>query len=123
MTEDVQIIMNTIEKLADKLGIAVEQVAQIFIHAQVVIGMVNVITAVVVIITTIVVGYMVGKATYKDHHDSKDAIGEAVTSGFFVGVIWLLIFSAILSVVLPSIYMIVAPEYMGLKDMITTLRP
>lgn len=119
MTEDTQIIMNTIEKLADKLGIAVSEVARIFIQAQTAIGIVNVIAAAFIIITSIAVGYMVGRNTYK----SDGTLDSSLFAGFFMGMTWMLIFALISTFVLPSIYMIVAPEYMGLKDMIMTLRP
>lgn len=118
MTEDVQIIMNTIEKLADKLGIAVADVARIFMEAQAKIGMVNLIAASLIIGTALMVWVIITYISYKD----LQKIDDAIFMGALIAVCWTVMWGIISLFVMPSVYMVVAPEYMGLKDMVQSLR-
>jgi uncharacterized membrane-anchored protein len=121
MSEDVTVIMNTIEKLADKLGIAVTDVARIFMEAQTKIGMVDLILMILVfgisLIVFVVLFYLfqIEETNFKEN--MWENAGAAFTLTFFI---WIILFVATLFISDP-LHKIVAPEYMGLKEMLFTI--
>ncbi len=128
VNDTAQIVSDTILKLADKLGIAVEQIARIYMTAQFNLGLVDLAMILGVAISTIIV-FVVLMLSF--HKDEKDCGGKSVTwtddrvigPAFWLSLLWL-IFAIIISAFLgAALDRIVAPEYMGLQQMISDFKP
>ncbi len=127
MSDDTQIIADTVMKLADKLGIAVSEVARIFIEAQPKLAMVDLYMMVGTILSTLIVVSIAWYIAYKI--EKKKYAGTSLFDAnvfmpvFFAGMIWLIIVMFAFISLENILYRLSAPEYMGLRDMIQTLRP
>jgi len=122
-------IANIIVQLTDKLGITVSEVTKIFIDAQQKLAMVDIIMLLFVITTTIAVSVFTLKLIHKnkkeERPDSKVSITDediimptAIVT--FITILFCLVISTLL---VTALYRLVAPEYMGIKDMISTFIP
>ena len=119
-----QEIANVVIQIADKLGIAASEIAKIFIEAQPKIAIVNI----SLLLLTIVITGVVFKKSWvyfynKGKEDSKSTsyIDENVVAPAALIAIVTLFICLITSLAMAdSLYKLVVPEYMGLKDLLIT---
>jgi len=114
---ETELIMNTLIALSDKIGIAATEISRIFIEAQPKIAMVNLTLAGIIIILTSISMAIVAYIEYNINH-SDDCLSAILVAG----IVTLVISIFIAAIIAPNLYAIVAPEYIGLKDMISTIR-
>jgi hypothetical protein len=116
MNMDEEKFAEAIEMVADKLGIAVERVFDIFVGAQVIQGILDIFLSFIIV----VVGIYVTKRMYPvlaadDEYRSKmDCFGYAAMIGFIAVVVTWLLCCAVSGAVM----MIVCPEYTAIQEII-----
>ena len=124
-------IANIIVQLTDKLGITVSEVTKIFIDAQQKLAIVDIVLMLFVTITTISVLLFTLKYIYKQKKEEKEGSSYkvSITDEDIIMPVIVIVFVTMLICTLISLalvnawYRLVAPEYMGIKDMISTFIP
>jgi len=119
-----QEIVNVIAQVTDKLGIAVSEIARIFIEAQPKIAIINIVLLLFTLLIPIVVFVVSWKHFFNKEkikyatisRTDESVIGPATTYAL-ITLITCIIMVLTLS---DSFYRLIVPEYMGLKDMIYT---
>jgi len=122
-------LANVVVQLADKLGMAVSEVTKIFIDAQQKLAIVDIVLMLFVTITMISVSLFTLKYLYKKKKEEEHSYKISVTNEdilmptLLVLIVTMLICAMISLALTNALYRLVAPEYMGIKDMVSTFIP
>lgn len=116
MSEDE--IMSIVMQLADRLGIAVEQIARIFIEGQAKVGMIDAILILFVFLSSAIVFLYTLHVEINAETKVKTITVEPAS---VIAIVWFVVMGVMALFIAHPLHQIVAPEYMGLKEMITTL--
>ena len=118
-------LANTIEIVADQLGIAVEHIYGTFVSAQLVIGIIDAVSIVVGIFATVVfakVAYKLLKSYMSDDDGKWDADGSPVMATAFsimAAATFAMVFSLLVHGVKGALLKIFCPEYSAIREILS----
>ena len=113
-------VAHIIDAIATQLGVAAEQIFGMFVGAQPIIGVINLVSLVV----AVAVAYMAWKV-------SRRAIAEVLTndgdiillSAWIAAILFFATLAVFDAVIEPSILKITCPEYSAMKEIISLMKP
>lgn len=125
-----------IDIIADRLGIAVTEIFEIFVKAQATIGVITIVTIFAIVLTCIAsyfvaMKYISGKYTYsgaikkleEDRHVDPDDKITCIIVPLLVVVVTFFISAIMFDCVGDCIIRILCPEYSAITDIITIVKP
>ena len=131
--------LSAIELIADKLGIAASEIFNIFVNAQVVLGILSILEATIVLLLCIGTYFLVTKMI-SGHYTFKNAVKEAVKEAeekneymdsdvksfllvvpVFAGLCSFLVWGILVSTIKHGIIKIICPEYSGIIEIINLI--
>ena len=116
-------IENVIETIATNLGIAVEQIFDIFASAQPMVGMLNFISLVIGMMTAYFV-YRICLKALKGMHEKMncDDLVMIYSLSFLASGFSFIVLMIVMEIISEGVLMIVCPEYMAMKEIVSLMQ-